>query len=137
MAVQIGCDGSLSIGTTAIGYIDSWSLTTDHSTSEVTALGDKWKAFIATVKSWNGSANATVLDSTEHKTLIDDLISGADTTLDAVFKAGKEVSFSGKIYVTSASVSATQGDKTSVSFNFQGTGALSVSGMTTATSNNT
>lgn len=131
MGKQIGCDGALMVGEKTVGYIDSWSLTFDKSTSDVTSLGKAWREFISTVKSWNGSANATVLESSEHKALIEDLITGADTDLSVTFKAGADVSFTGKVKVTSASVNATQGDKTSVSFNFQGTGALSVTGLTT------
>ncbi len=131
MAKQIGCDGALMVGEKTVGYIDSWSLTFDKSTSDVTGLGKAWREFISTIKSWNGSANATVLESSEHKTLIEDLITGSDTELTVKFKAGADVSFSGKVKVTSASVNATQGEKTSISFNFQGTGALSVEGLTT------
>lgn len=130
MAKQIGCDGSLKIGEATIGYIDTFSLSFDKATADVTGLGKAWREYISTVKSWSGSANATVLESSEHKELIEDLLTGADTTLTATFKVGADVSFTGSIKLTSASVSATQGDKTSISFNFQGTGALSVTGLT-------
>lgn len=131
MGKQIGCDGALMIGEKTVAYIDSWSLTFDKSTSDVTGLGKAWREFISTIKSWNGSANATVMDSSEHKDLIEDLITGGDTELSVTFKCGADVSFTGKVKVTSGSVSASQGEKTSISFNFQGTGALSVTGLTT------
>lgn len=130
MAKQCGCDGSLSIGSTVVGYIDTWSLSINHSDSDITQLGKKWREFMSTIKDWSGSFNATVLDSKEHKGIIEEIITNDDTELECIFKAGNEVSFSGKVKVTSASISATQGEKTSLSINFQGNGALSVEGMT-------
>lgn len=129
MAYQIGCDGSFSVGNKEVGYIDSFSLTIDKASSDVTGLGKGWREYLSTIKSWNGSANGVVLDSVEHKELIEDLITGTDTTLSCIFKTGSDVSFKGSVKVTSASISATQGEKTSISFNFQGTGALTVTGL--------
>lgn len=130
MAKQSGCDGSFSIESKAVGYIDSFNLTIDHDSAEITPLGVNWKEYMSTIKGWSGSANAVVIDSSEHKALIDDLITGTDTELECTFKIGKEVSFVGKIKVTSAGINATKGEKTSLSINFQGTGALTVTGMT-------
>jgi predicted secreted protein len=130
MAKQCGCDGSLSIGSTVVGYIDTWSLSINKNDNDITQLGKKWREYMSTIKDWSGSFNATVLDSKEHKGIVEEIITNDDTELDCVFKAGNEVSFSGKVKVTSASISATQGEKTSLSINFQGNGALSFTGMT-------
>ncbi len=130
MAKQCGCDGSLKIGEKVIGYIDTWSLSVNKGSSDVTSLGKTWREYMSTIKDWSGSFNAVVLDSAEHKGVVEEIITNADTELTCEFKAGNEVSFTGKIKVTSASISATQGEKTSLSVNFQGNGALSVTGMT-------
>ncbi len=130
MAKQSGCDGSVSIGTKVIGYVDSWNATINKGSSDITALGKKWREYMSTIKDWSGSFNVTVLDSTEHKNIIDEIIIKEDTELDIVLKAGADVSYSGKVKVTSVSITATQGEKTTLSVNFQGNGACSVTGMT-------
>ena len=116
--IQKGCDGKVMVGGTAVGLVDSWSANVDVTAADITALGEIWENSEAVKKAWNGSISAT-LDNQKHKALIDNIL-GLSAKLDVELFAGKEVSLSGAIMLTGASINAVQGDKTSISFNFKG-----------------
>ena len=124
--IQKGCDGKVMVGGKAVGLVDSWNATIDVTAADITALGEQWENSEAVKKAWSGSISAT-LDNQKHKALIDNIL-GLGAKLDVELFAGKEVSLSGSIMLTSASINAVQGDKTSISFNFKGWGAVSTTG---------
>ena len=124
--IQKGCDGKVMVGGKAVGLVDSWNATIDVTAADITALGEQWENSEAVKKAWSGSISAT-LDNQKHKALIDNIL-GLNAKLDVELFAGKEVSLSGSIMLTSASVNAVQGDKTSISINFKGCGAVSTTG---------
>ena len=124
--IQKGCDGKVMLGGKAVGLVDSWNATIDVTAADITALGEQWENSEAVKKAWSGSISAT-LDNQKHKALIDNIL-GLNAKLDVELFAGKEVSLSGSIMLTSASVNAVQGDKTSISINFKGCGAVSTTG---------
>ena len=124
--IQKGCDGKVMVGGKAVGLVDSWNATIDVTAADITALGEQWENSEAVKKAWSGSISAT-LDNQKHKALIDNIL-GLSAKLDVELFAGKEVSLSGSIMLTSASINAVQGDKTSISFNFEGCGAVSTTG---------
>ena len=124
--IQKGCDGKVMVGRKAVGLVDSWNATIDVTAADITALGEQWENSEAVKKAWSGSISAT-LDNQKHKALIDNIL-GLNAKLDVELFAGKEVSLSGSIMLTSASVNAVQGDKTSISINFKGCGAVSTTG---------
>lgn len=124
--IQKGCDGKVMVGEKTVGLVDSWNATIDVTAADITALGEQWENSEAVKKAWSGSISAT-LDNQQHKALIDNIL-GLNTKLNVELFAGKEVSLSGAIMLTSASINAVQGDKTSISFNFKGCGAVSITG---------
>ena len=124
--IQKGCDGKVMVGGKAVGLVDSWNATIDVTAADITALGEQWENSEAVKKAWSGSISAT-LDNQKHKALIDNIL-GLSAKLDVELFAGKEVSLSGSIMLTSASINAVQGDKTSISFIFKGCGAVSTTG---------
>ena len=124
--IQKGCDGKVMVGEKTVGLVDSWSTTVDVTSADITALGEMWENSEAVKKAWSGSITAT-LDNQKHKALIDNIL-GLSAKLNVELYAGKEVSFSGAIMLTGASINAVQGDKTSISFNFKGCGAVSATG---------
>lgn len=124
--IQKGCDGKVMVGGKEVGLVDSWSATVDVTAADITALGEMWENSEAVKKAWSGSISAT-LDNQKHKDLIDNIL-GLSAKLDVELFAGKEVSLSGAIMLTGASINAVQGDKTSISFNFKGCGAVSTTG---------
>lgn len=127
MAVLAGKDGEVKLSSSKIGYIDNFSLSIEAGTAEVSAFGDQWKGFIGTAKGWSGSFSGTFDygDTNGQKAIIDNLISGsASTSVTLSFKVSASLTLTGTAWISNASVGASHGDKISISFNFQGTGAL-------------
>lgn len=129
MAVMRGCDGELTIGSSKVTYIDSFSISMNIGSAEVSSLGSEWKEFISTTKDWSGSASGTLdyADTTQKK-FFDDFLASGSASATASFKVSADLTLTGSVYLTSMSVNASHGDKISVSFNFQGTGALAKAG---------
>lgn len=126
MAVLAGKDGEVDLGSAKIGYIDNFSLSIEAGTSETSQLGDQWKQFIGTAKGWSGSFSGTFdYGDTQQKSIIDNLISAnASTSVTLKLKVSAALTLTGTAWVSNASVGASHGDKITISFNFQGSGAL-------------
>lgn len=126
MAVLAGKDGEVDLGSAKIGYIDNFSLSIEAGTSEASQLGDQWKQFIGTAKGWSGSFSGTFdYGDTQQKSIIDNLISAnASTSVTLKLKVSAALTLTGTAWVSNASVGASHGDKITISFNFQGSGAL-------------
>lgn len=120
-----GKSGKLSIGIKAVTDITNWSLELGSDTLEVTALGDDWKKFIAGLKEWSASAEGSFAIPTD---------ADGQAALQTAFLNGTEVAlklyvnttnyYSGNAFISSLSVEDPVDDAVSVSFEFQGTGAL-------------
>ena len=130
MAAIKGTDGVLKIGASgdtevAIAQVKSYSLTESSDTAEMTSMGNDTKTFIATLKSWEGSADL-VYD-------LQDNVSGSDlaagTAIDLELYPDEDhnpaAKYSGAAIVTSFEVTADVGDIVSATVNFQGTDTLS------------
>lgn len=128
MAVMAGKDGTISVGGTAVGYIDTWNLTINRGTAETSAIGKDYKEFIGTVKDFSGSASGTFdYSDTQQKAMFDTVKtggSGAAVTMTLVTNSALTLSLS--VIITSVAIGASHGDKITVSFNFQGTGDINV-----------
>lgn len=125
--VTAGHDGALKIGTDLMAYIDNYSLAMNTGTAEISQMGNEWKEFLATTKDWSGSASGTLDTSdTAQKKFLDGFIATGTASATIVFKISADKNLTGSVFCSSLSITASHGDKISVSFNFQGTGALSV-----------
>ena len=127
MAVMAGKDGEIKLGTNRIGYIDNFSINVNLGTAETSQIGEQWKEFIPTVSDWSGSASGT-LDYADaaQKEIVDELLACTDQLFTGEFKVGPALTLTGSIIFSSASITGSHGDKVAVSFNFQGSGSLSV-----------
>ncbi len=127
MAVLAGKDGEVKLSATKIGYIDNFSLSIEAGTAEVSQLGEQWKGFIGTAKGWSGSFSGTFdYADAQQKSIVDNLISGnASTSVTLAFKVSATLTLTGTAWISNGSVGASHGDKITISFNFQGTGAIS------------
>lgn len=123
--VQKGCDGSLKLGTKEVGLIDNFSLNINFENAEITAVGVDWKQWDSVGKDWSGSFSAT-FDAAEHKDALDAIVSGTGADIVAVFKCGANVTISGNIKLNSSSINVSKGSLTSISFNFNGNGAPTI-----------
>ena len=123
--IQKGCDGSLKLGTKEVGLIDNFSLSINYEGAEITSIGELWKQWDSVGKDWSGSFSAT-FDADEHKDALDAILSGTGADIAAVFKCGANVTISGNIKLNSSSINVSKGSLTSISFNFNGNGAPSI-----------
>lgn len=121
-----GKNGKLSLAANTVSDIKNWSLDLGADTIDVTALGDEWKTFIAGLKEWKASADGSFAINTD---------TNGQAALQTAFLNATEVSlrlyinntnyYSGNAYISSLSVEDPVDDAVNVSFEFQGTGALS------------
>lgn len=121
-----GKSGKLELGSSNVVDISSWSLELGTDTLEVTALGDDWKKFIAGLKEWSASAEgffSVHTDTTGQKALQDAFLNGTEVALK--LKVNATNYYSGNAYISGLSVEDPVDDTVSISFEFQGTGALS------------
>ena len=121
-----GKSGKLELGSSNVVDISSWSLELGTDTLEVTVLGDDWKKFIAGLKEWSASAEgffSVHTDTTGQKALQDAFLNGTEVALK--LKVNATNYYSGNAYISGLSVEDPVDDTVSISFEFQGTGALS------------
>lgn len=126
MSVLAGKDGAVRLSGKKIGYIDNYSLSIEQGTSEVSSFEEQWKTFVGTAKGFSGSFSGTFdYGNTQQKSIIDNLISAnASTSVTLNFKVSASLSLTGTAWISNASIGAAHGDKITISFNFQGSGAL-------------
>lgn len=124
MATHTGSEGTVHIGTDAIGELKSYSYTEGVTTMPTTTLNDTAETHVTGTTNWSGSAEAFWdLDDTAQTALT----IGASVTL----KFYPEGTTTGDKYKTGTatveSINATGAtdDMVNVSFSFKGNGALS------------
>lgn len=125
MATHTGSEGTVKVGTTTIAEIRSFSVEETSDTAEDTTMGDSYRSYKTTLKSWSGS--------------VDVFWDETDTTGQGALAVGSEVTMkfypegatTGDIYltgsaiVTSKSVNSSFDGLVESSIKVQGTGALS------------
>ena len=135
MAATIGHNGSCTAATNAVGTAKIWSLNLQADTADTTTFADAgWKSNVTTLKGWSGSITVVFdggADSGE-ASLITSLTSGATVALELLTGAtgaGDSEKFSGDAYVTSMPITQDVNGVVEVSFDFVGTGALTIAGV--------
>lgn len=126
MAAIMGKDGSVKIGTSAIAYIDSFTLNVSLENEDITAFGDKAHKRAHTLIDWTADASGT-LDTadTQQAALLDQFKTGG-TPGPVEFRGytGSSAYWVGSALLTSVSINSAVGSKVSVSYNFSGNGEL-------------
>lgn len=120
-----GKGGKLGLGAAVVLDISSWSLELGTDTLDVTAFGDDWKKFIAGLKEWSASAEgffSVHTDATGQKALQDAFLAGTEVAIK--LNVNNTNYYSGNVYISGLSVEDPVDDTVSISFEFQGTGAL-------------
>ena len=124
MSTILGQNGKVKVANSAIAEVKSFSIEETADTIDTTVMGSQYKEFRAGKTSWSGSIEA-YWDET-------------DTTGQLVFKIGTEVNlelypdsdevgktkYSGVAYITGITKQVAQDGVGEISFNFQGSGAL-------------
>lgn len=127
MAVMAGKSGVIKIGDNQIGYIDNFSLNVNQGSAEVSQIGKTWREYITTCMDWSGSLSGTLdYGNPAQKAIVDDLAVPAGVALSCEFKMGPDLTYLGNLVITSLSITGSFADKIAVSFNFQGTGELTI-----------
>lgn len=120
-----GKSGKLGLGANTIVNISSWSLELGADTLDVTALGDDWKKFIAGLREWSASAEgfySVHTDTAGQRALQNAYLNSAEVALRLFVNATNF--YSGNAHISGLSVEDPVDDTVSISFEFQGTGAL-------------
>jgi len=127
MGYHTGKDGAVHVGANAVAAVQSWALDVQAETASGWGMGDEWKTTEATIKGWSGNVEA--------------YFDPADATGQGALEAGDSVTlslyphaegagatyFTGTAIITGKPISAPKGDWVSVTFNFEGSGALTES----------
>jgi len=124
MAAYMGKDGKVNIGAATVAFCDSWTLNTGVGTADITGYGASSRAFVQTIREWSGSFTCTMDRSdTDQADLMDQFEDGV--LADIAFQLYPSTSYwSGNGQMTGMTVNSAVDDKISVSFDFQGNGAL-------------
>lgn len=120
-----GKSGKLGLGTQMVTEINNWSLDLSSDAPEVTALGDDWKQFISGLKEWSASSEGSFnvhTDAEGQKAVQDAFLNGELVSLRLYVNPTNY--YSGSAYISSLSVEDPVDDAVTISFEFQGTGAL-------------
>lgn len=129
MAIQ-GHSGSVKVDSGAMGNAKAWSLDITQETADVTDFGSNgWKESTTTLKSWSGSITA-IFDASgaAEGALQTNLVGGSTVSLDlqAGDGSGSYDKYTGTANITSQSITNDVNGIVEVSFNFEGTGAMTI-----------
>jgi len=117
--------------TFAGGYVvktSAWTIDASAGVIDTTALGDDWRTKIGGLKDWSGTFSC-IVDSSSLRSLEGLALGVAPSAAVFIFdeEATTDGSFGGTILIESFSVAPSVGDTpTTITFNYQGSGALSV-----------
>ena len=122
MANHKGSDGTVHVGSDAIGEIRSWSLESTADTIEDSVMGDSARTYQVGLASWSASVDCYWDDDS---TAQDALTAGASVSL-TLYPEGTSAGtkYSGTALVTSVSTSSSFDGMLEVSFSATGTGSL-------------
>lgn len=126
MGTHTGRLGSVKVGANTVAEVKSFSVEETGDTAEDTSMGDQWRTFKPTLNSWSGSVEAQ-LDETD-STGQGALTTNAEVALK-LYPDGEssgDVELSGNAIVTGVSRSVSFDGIVTISFTFQGNGALTI-----------
>jgi predicted secreted protein len=115
---------------TQIGYHKGWNLSVSLDMADASRSGQHWKEALPGQAGWNGSFEAYfVAGNAEQKAFFDNLVAATPGTklTDVKFLLDSTTNaFTGNIFITGMSVPANMGSVVSVTINYQGDGALTL-----------
>jgi hypothetical protein len=126
----IGHTGSVTVASGAMGNAKAWSLDISQETADITDFGSSgWKESAATLNAWSGSITA-IFDAsgTAEGALQTGLTAGSSVALDLQMGGGTGSydKYSGSAIITGQSVTNDVNGIVEVTFNFEGTGAVTI-----------
>lgn len=121
-----GSEGVVKNGANTIAEVRGWSIEQQADTVEDTVLGDTWKTYQSSLKSWSGSLSA-FWDETDTNGQVAMTV-GASITLN-LYPEGATTGdsyFTGTAIITGITNKGEVGGMVEAEFTFQGTGALTI-----------
>ena len=124
MATLKGNGGIVKVGANAVAEIRSFSIDESMDTIEDTAMGDTYRTYKTSLKSWNGSVDV-FFDDTDTSGQ-GALTVGAEVTVTFLVEGDTtgSHSLSGSALVTSRTINSSFDGMVEASLSLQGTGAL-------------
>lgn len=125
MATLIGYAGKVVISAATVAELSNWKMDLSADMADVTAFSTTgWKSNIPGLKEWSGSAegNFDMSDTNGQLALQNALLNGTSVALKLYVDATHY--YSGTAYVKKIAPEAAVDDVVKVSFDFQGSGAL-------------
>lgn len=125
MATILGQNGKVKVSNKTIAEVKSFSIEETADTIDTTVMGDQYKKFRAGKTSWSGSIEA-YWDETDTDGQLNFKI-GTEINLELYPDSDDvgKVKYSGIAYITGITKQLAQDGVGEISFNFQGSGALS------------
>jgi hypothetical protein len=124
MATHTGNEGTIKVGANAVAEVRSYSIEESGDTVEDTVMGDSYRSFKPSLKSWTASADVYI-DETD-TTGQGALTVGSEVTLNVYYEGETtgDTYKTGNAIVTANSLNATTDGMLEGSISLQGTGAL-------------
>ncbi len=124
MATLTGNSGTVKVGANAIAEIRSFSVDETADTIESTSMGDTYRTFEASLKSWNGSVDVFFDDTDTNGQVA--LTVGSSVTVNFQVEGSTtgDHLLSGTALVTSRTISSSFDGLVEASLSLQGDGAL-------------
>ncbi len=124
MAALSGTAGSVVAAGTAVGEMAEWSLDLSHSPVEVTAFGDNWQEYIASIRGAQGSFSGNFDSADAMQTaLISSMLGGSAVALK-LYVSGTKYFNIGTALLTGQSNAISVAGKADASWNFQVSGPV-------------
>ena len=126
MATFAGKDGIVELGTDAVSQVRRFDLTTEASVADDTVMGATWESHLVTFRRWSGTIECLWDDS--DTTGQDVLLEGASVTVHLLPEGTVtgDVDYTGTATVTQVVRRVAHDGLVEATFNFQGSGALTV-----------
>lgn len=126
MAAIKGKDGSARVGSSSIGFIDSWTLTPTINTAEITQFGDKTKVNTQTLREYTVEVSGTLdtADAQQSALLAQLQDNGTDAVVLLRLYTAASAYYTASTVLTGGGITSTVGDKVTVSYSFASAGPL-------------
>jgi hypothetical protein len=124
MATFSGNAGVFRSGANPVGEIRSWSVEQQMDTNDDTVMGDSWRTFKTSLKSWTASADA-LFDDTDTNGQ-NTLVIGASITVSFLMEGTGALAhrLTGTALITGRTINTSYDGLVEASFTLQGTGTL-------------
>jgi len=127
MAAISGTAGSVTLAGTLVAEIAEWSLDLSMSPVDVTAFGDNWAKYVASIRNATGSFSGNHDGASVQQTALRNAMLGGSAVAFALHVNGTSEYNVGTAFLTGVTPSVSQTGAAAMSFNFQVSGPVTYS----------